>query len=181
MTVDELIEAAKNERTQKRYQQSLALAKSAVEKAPESANAWWQLALSQYVLDNLAGASTALQKTVELAPRYAYGWTLYGRTLWRLGEDSKAQETLEHALTLDSDDDEALEILADLYVTAGDEEKQFQVLSRLALLRDVPPRFLNRLGILHYNRKNFFDAIEYYKRDAVQSDDPAPLFNLGLV
>lgn len=181
MTVEELIDLAKKRRSEKRHQEALSLANAAVEKAPNKADAWWQVALAKYALDDLAGASTALQKTVEFAPSFAYGWALYGRALWRLGQDAKALEVLEHALAVDADEDDALETLADLYGKKGDEDKQFKVLNHLALTKGVPARFFNRLGILHYNRKNYLDAIDYYKRHAVYDKDPAPLFNLGLV
>jgi tetratricopeptide (TPR) repeat protein len=144
MSVEELIEAAKKERGQQRYSEALSSARAAVDRAPDDADAWWQVALAHYSLNDLTSASTALRRTLDLAPSFAYGWTLYGRTLWRLKENDQAQKALERALELDSNEDAALEILADLYWEKNDDENQFSVLNRLAMAKGVPPRFYNQ-------------------------------------
>ena len=181
MTVDELIDAAQKERGQRRYEEALRLANAAVEQGPNRANAWWQLALTKDYLDDPAGAAAAYRKTIELSPAFAYGWTCHGRVLWRLDEDTKAREALERALELDPDEDDALTILADLYDKKGEKENQFKVLDRLALMKKVPARFFTVLGNFYYDRKSFFDAIDYYEKAVGRSDGYAPLFNLGLV
>jgi tetratricopeptide (TPR) repeat protein len=42
-------------------------------------------------------------------------------------------------------------------------------------------RYLNKIGILHYNNKRYYDAINYWKRLTACWDDAAAIFNLGLV
>lgn len=142
MTADELIELAKKRQGDGHYQEALALANAAIEIDPENADAWWRSALARSALEDLVNALPAFAKTVQFAPRFAYGWARYGQCLWRLGHDDRAQEALERALEFDADEDDALATLADLYGKKKDEANQFKVLTHLAATKGVsPPRF----------------------------------------
>src|SRR5262249_708278 len=63
----------------------------------------------------------------------------------------------------------------------ADPELLLSVLTRLEQMGGLSASYLNKVGILHYNNKSYYDAINYWKRSKASWNNPAALFNLGLV
>lgn len=181
LSASDLIEKAKEQRRERRYAEAVVSAQSATQAEPNNADAWWQLALCFLATENDAEAMPALRSTTELAPGYAYGWTLYGTTLLRMGKPDLARAAFERAIEENPDEVDALSELANIYEKVEDEDAELKMLERLERLKRLPDGQLNRIGILYHRKKNFIAAISYYKRFAKDHADPAGLFNLGLV
>ncbi len=185
-TTDELISKSKDQRQRHRYEEALISATLATESDPDNAEAWWQVALNRLSLGDMRNAIPALERTVELAPYFSLGWVRYGSTLFKMGDEYSAQEAFETSLEEDPDQEEALEALADIYYRQNKDsretdERELSILTRLQDVAGLSAAQLNRIGILHYQKKNFFEAIKYWEYGVPLSDDPYCLFNLGLV
>jgi tetratricopeptide (TPR) repeat protein len=179
MTVDDLVEKATEQRRRGRLDEALISARKATTLDPGNADAFWQLALCQLDTGVAANAVGSLKRVTELAPLFARGWTRLGLALQDEGESEQAQECLEQAVKLKPDEVKALLKLAPMYQLNGQPEDELRVRAALDELVDLDVYDLNRLGILHQEKKDFYAAIRYYWRVAAQ--DPAGLFNLGLV
>jgi len=188
LSAEELVQRAIDQRKRGRLDESLAAAIAATQADNEDADAWWQLAICRSYLGDTASAISALRVTVALAPRFAAAWTQLGNELLQSGEEAEATEAFETALKLDPDSEESAGALAAIYASRDpasrdpqDDERELSVLTRLEQISTLSPDQLNRIGILHYKSKNYFEAIKYWATDAMSSADPANLFNLGLV
>jgi tetratricopeptide (TPR) repeat protein len=180
---DALINKAIDQRKLKNFEEALALAIAATEAAPDNANAWWQVSLNQWLLNDLNGALSSLKKTTIHAPQFDGAWSLLGRVYSKLGDEQQAKEAFENALKLDLNNIDALEGLARFYESSSDEghlDDELAVLTQIEILSGLSSFQRNRIGILHYRRRHYFEAIKYWRQDAATADDPASMFNLGL-
>lgn len=180
MTADELVEKAKEQRQRGRFEEALISARQAAILDPQNPDAFWQVALSQIALGPVAKAVTPLENVVLLAPRFAPGWTKLGLALLQTGDKLRAKKHFEKAVQLDSDETDAFVELATLYERDKQPEEELGALTALEALVDLTAYQLNRLGILHHDRKDFYLAIQYYRKVAAKSSSPAGFFNLGL-
>jgi tetratricopeptide (TPR) repeat protein len=181
VTAEELAEKAKDQRQRGRLEEALISARHATTLDQGNANAFWQLALCQWDLNGAAKALEPLERVTELAPRFAYGWTKLGLALRKTGEDGRAKECLERAIEIEAEETAALIELASIYENDEQPDDEMRVLLALEDLVDLTPYQLNRLGILHHTKKDFYTAIRYYQRVAAEGSGPAGFFNLGLV
>jgi tetratricopeptide (TPR) repeat protein len=188
LTIDELIDKAQDQYKRQRYEESLVSAEAAIEIDHENVNGWWFAALCHLALGDNDSALEALEIVVYLAPDFANGLARYGATLQAMGLEEDAQDSFERAIKADDRHVGALTALANIYKENNSDdqaeiEKEIKVLSRLDMVEEgwLTYSQLNRLGILHYRSKNFFDAIKYWSRNILSDTDPANLFNLGLV
>jgi len=171
-------------------------AEHAIKLDADEPNGWWFSALSHQALGNLHEALEALVIVNNLSPDFANGWARYGAVLQALYADEddqyemllfSAREAFEKAINIDDSHSSALTALSKIYSENDSDDpdeidKEIYVLSRLDELEKwLTDNQLNRLGILHYKNKNFFDAIRYWERNIQRTTDPASLFNLGLV
>jgi tetratricopeptide (TPR) repeat protein len=115
-TADSLIEKAIDQRKRKRYEEALVSALVAAEAEPQNANAWWQVSLNHWCMGDARNAAVALRSTVNLAPRFAEGWALLGRTLVKTGEQDEAKKAFEKAIEIDAENPKALEALSSIYI-----------------------------------------------------------------
>ena len=184
LTADELIKKAIEQRNRKRYEEALVSSLAAADANPQSADAWWQVALSRWSLGDARNSVPALRKTVALAPHFAAGWARLGSALMKTGEGDEAREAFEEALEADPDLIEALQALSGIYAGEddhGQDEAELSILGRIEDLAGLSSIQQNRFGILHYRRNQFFEAIKYWQQGAAFAEHPASLFNLGLV
>lgn len=179
MTVEELIAKASDQRRRGRLEEALISARQATMLAPANADAFWQLALCQLDTGAATNAIGSLEMVTELAPLFARGWTRLGLALQEEGDSERGQECLEQAVKLKPDEVDALFKLAPIYERDGQPEDELRVRTALDELVDLDFHDLNRLGVLHHEKKQFYAAIRYYRRVAGHST--AGLFNLGLV
>ncbi len=187
-SAEELVQRAIDQRKRGHLKEALATAIAATRADDEYANAWWQVAICRSYLGDTANAISALRVTVDLAPRFGAAWTQLGNELLVSGEEAEAIEAFETALTLNPDSEESAGALAAIYASRDpairdpqDDERELSVLTQLAQISTLSSDQLNRIGILHYRSKNYFEAIKYWAVDAMSSADAANLFNLGLV
>jgi tetratricopeptide (TPR) repeat protein len=179
VTVDDLVAKASQQRKRGRLKEALVSAHQATVLGPNNADAFWQLALCQLDTSDAVNAIDSLEKVSELAPLFARGWTRLGLALLEEGESERGQECLEQAVKLKPDEVDALLKLAPIYERNERPEDELRVRAALDELVDLGSYDLNRLGILHHQKKDFYAAIGYYRRVAAQGT--AGLFNLGLV
>ena len=194
ITAEEWIEKANDQYNQKRYTESLLSATKAIEIDDDIVNGWWFLALSHQELGDLDEALDALNKTIDRAPYFANGWARYGAVLQMLGadEDEKysyhmsSQEAFEEAVELDKKHVPALTALSTIYSNCnsddpGEIDKEIDVLARLDEVDGwLTSNQLNRMGILHFKKNNFFDAIKFWSRNIDSNPRRFNLFNLGM-
>jgi cytochrome c-type biogenesis protein CcmH/NrfG len=183
LSVDGLIEKAKDQRSRKRYEESLVSALAAVEEEPENGDAWWQVSLSRIALGDRRGAITALKKTVELEPAANNAWTRLGNLFLDEELQDEAKEALTEALGWDEEDIDALEGMSRIYAAQDNpdqDDQEISVLERIARLNYLDSRQLNRLGNLHYRHGHLHEAIKYWREDVASSDSSASRFNIGL-
>lgn len=183
LSVDDLIEKAKDQRVKKRYEESLVSALAAVEDEPDNGEAWWQVALSRSVLGDSRNAIVALRKTVELEPSANNAWTRLGKLLLEEDEVGEAKEALLESLSWDEEDLDALEGMSRIYASEDDrdqDDEEISVLERIERLSSLSSRQLNRYGNLQYRRGYFHESIKYWRADVAKSDSSASRFNIGL-
>jgi tetratricopeptide (TPR) repeat protein len=183
LSVDDLIEKAKDQRNRKRYEESLVSALAAVESEPGNGEAWWQVALSRTALGDSRNAIVALRTTVELEPSANNAWTRLGNLLLKEDEEAEAKDALLEALSWDQDDVDALEGMSRIYAFEDDgeqDDEESSVLERIERFTYLDSRQLNRYGNLHYRHGRFHEAIKYWRADVASSDSSASRFNIGL-
>lgn len=183
LSVDDLIEKAKEQRGRKRYEEALVSALAAVEQDNENSEAWWQVALSRSALGDNKNTIIALRKTVELNQGASNAWARLGDLLLKEGETDEAKDAFDWALIYDSEQITALEGMSSIYAEENDEdqdEDEISVLERIERLAGLSKFQINRFGILHYRNKRNHEAIRCWKMDVWNADHPSQRFNLGL-
>lgn len=184
LSADDFIEKSIDLRERKRYEESLISAQAAANTEPDNANAWWQVALSRWSMGDAKNALPALRRTVELVPRFGAGWARLGSAFLKNGATEEARDAFLTALEWAPEDLEALEAMALIYSEEDDQdqyEEEISVLERIEANSVLDSLQMNRLGILHYRKNHFHEAIKYWRDNAFVADHPASLFNLGLV
>lgn len=183
MSVDELIEKAKEQRGRKRYEEALVSALAAVEQDDENGEAWWQVALSRQILGDTKNTIVALRKTVDLLPEASNAWARLGDLLAKEGDSSGAKDAFEWALIYDPEKTTALEGMSSIYAEENDEDQddeEISVLERIERLSSLSKFQINRFGILHYRNKRNHEAIRCWKMEVWSAEHPSQRFNLGL-
>jgi tetratricopeptide (TPR) repeat protein len=188
-TAKELTDLAAIQRKKGQCEEALASALAATKANPDSANAWWQVALSRIVLGDPRKAIPAFERTVELSPHFGPGWIELGNALLKTGDEGAALNALERALEEEPNSVDAMRGLADIYSkqhglahTATKEQRQTEiaVLAKLERQTTLSSPQRNRLGNLYYNNGDYWMAEPYWRRDAANGS-AASRFNLGLL
>jgi len=167
LTVDELIDKAKDQYNRQRYEESLVSAEIAIQTDKENVNGWWFAALSQIALENHDKALESLEVVIGLAPYFTDGVVRYGATLQAVGSDKEAQEIFEMAIEEDDSHVGALSALAGIYQENDNDDqneidKEISVLTRLDESEGwLTSKQLNRFGILYYKNKSFSSISMY--------------------
>ncbi len=181
MSADELTAKAKSLRELKNYAEAVLVAREATRADPDDADAWWQLGLATHAYQGLGKALEAFKKTTELAPRFGTGWRMLGMARAVVGHIEEAKASLRKAYELDSNLTIALDKLAEISQQTNDDVQEFWALDHLAAAHNLSSYQCNRLGILHHNKGEYAQAIQFYRRCATELDDAAGWLNLGLV
>ena len=183
LSVEELIEKAKEQRSRKRYEEALVSALAAVKQDEYDSEAWWQVALCRKSLGDTRNTIVALRETVELEPEASNAWALLGNLLMSTGEKDEAREAFE--ITLDYDDEQltALEGMSSILAEEDDkdqDEEELSILARIERLSSLSPFQINRVGILHFRRGSIHEAIRCWKINISNARHPSQRYNLGL-
>jgi tetratricopeptide (TPR) repeat protein len=170
-------------REEGRIEESIIAARKATSIEPESANAWWQLALSVARKDGDEGALDHLLKTVELAPNFAFGWHRVGVAYSKAGLIDEAEEAWKTAVGEDSERTDSLRALLQLYRkrdAEGDKEQILNILEQLEAQNSLANADVHSLAIAYHNKGEYLNAIPLYKRYIAVQDDEYGYFNIGL-
>jgi tetratricopeptide (TPR) repeat protein len=170
-------------REEGRVEESIIAARKATSIEPDSANAWWQLALSVSRKDGDGAALEHLLKTVELAPNFAFGWHRVGVAYSKAGLIDEAEDAWKTAVSEDSERTDSLHELLQLYrkrEAEGDKEQILTVLEQLQEQNALTNYDVHSLAIAYHNKGAYLNAIPLYKRYIAEQDDEYAYFNIGL-
>ena len=92
MTAIDLIANAKDQSRRGRHAEAIISAEAAVKADPENADAWWQLSLNHLLSGETQAAIPHLERTLSLAPHYAYGWRVSAKLCLTSGSRSGAKK-----------------------------------------------------------------------------------------
>ncbi len=181
--VDDLVKKCVELRNVGRLDEAIISARRATNLDPESANAWWQLALAVSEKDGDAAAIEHFKKTVEFADEYAYGWHRLGNAYKELAMLDEAVEAWETACLYDEDFEWTRYNLIDTYNSRNidyEKEKMFEQLVELDSKGKLRTYDFHLLGIAHHNKGNYLNAIPYYKSYLAQRGNEYGYTNLSL-
>lgn len=186
-SVESWLEKAEDQFNRKRYEEAAITARKAIALDREETNAWWFLTLSLFSLGKFNEARDAIEEVIELSPYFANGWARYGAILQIVLDDEnneEAKNAFEKAIECDESHLSALTSLAAIMARNNSDEsdeieKETKILNHLHVEGGLTPHQLNRLGVLHYHNKNFFEAIKIWELN-VNEPSSASLYNLGL-
>ncbi len=190
LTANELTDLATDQRKEGRLEEALASATAATKANPESANAWWQVALARIGLEDHRNAIPALERTVELSPHFDPAWAALGDALVKTDDEARAASAFERALQEEHTSVNAMQGLADIYskrhgaahkANKDDIQKEIKILTQLERQSKLSYFQMNRLGNLYYANDDYWMAEPYWKLDANRSNSIASRFNLGLL
>ena len=182
--VDDLVKKCVELREAGRLEEAILAARRATSVDPESANAWWQLALAVSEKDGDAAALEHFKKTVELADGYGFGWHRLGNAYKKVAMLDEAVEAWETACLYDDDFEWTRYNLIDAYNSrdlASEKEKMLEQLVELETRGKLRRYDYHLLAIAHHNKSDYLNAIPYYKKYLSQRfDDEYGYSNLSL-
>jgi tetratricopeptide (TPR) repeat protein len=183
---DEFIKKAVEHRENDRIDEAIIAARRAIALDSENANSWWQLALAVHDKNGTSAAIPHFKKTLELSPSFAYGWHRLGLAYKTDGQTLDAIDCWETATEIDQERAATLKLLLGSYrelANDDDNEKIFNTLKRIDDQGALDTEDINSLGIEYYKRKDYNNAIIYFRRYASESlggQAALGLYNLGL-
>lgn len=181
--IDDLVKKSVELREAGRLDEAILVARRASSLDPDSANAWWQLALSVAEKDGDAAALKYFRQTVELADSFGYGWDRLGDAYESQGMMDDAIESWETALEHDDDYDLTRYNLVDAYNSREldtDTDKLFKQLLELETRESLRTNDYHLLAITHHNKGQYFNAIPLYKKYLAKKNDVFGYTNLSL-
>jgi len=182
--IDDLIKKSTELREAGRLEESILSARRATSLDPESANAWWQLALSVSEKDGDLAALEHFKNTVELADGFGFGWHRLGNAYKKAAMLDEAVEAWETACLYDDDFEWTRYNLIDAYNSrdlASEKEKLLAQLVELETQGKLRKYDYHLLAIANHNKGDFLNAIPYYKKYLSQRfDDEYGYSNLSI-
>lgn len=176
-----IIEQIRSLRQDRRFDEACELAQDLISADERDADAWWNLALAQHSSGELDEALDSLKMLIKLAPKFAAGWAQYGVVLGEKNQPVQALKALSHALQIEPNHAFAARQSARICKEQKDSDGEIRYLTRLDAMGEANGHDLNNLGIIHWEKKHFGKAIEYYHRSAAELKSCSPYFNLALV
>lgn len=183
LSTEELTKQAAELRKNGCVDEAIAAARRAVELDPEDPDAWWQLGLSVEVKEGAEASRLYVERTVQLADGFAYGWFKLGECHKHANRLEEAVECFEKAVDRDDDRIDALEELIAAYGNQKSEQSQDKLIRALKILdrkEMATSHTLNLLGNAYYGKKDYNRAIECYRRVAGSEFSAVGYYNLGL-
>lgn len=178
----ELSDKATTLRLDGKHEEALLAAKAAINLDIDSANAWWEVALSSDLLKKTDAALEAFEKTLELSDEFARGWAYYGKALRGAGRIGDAIDACEKALELD--DTEQIALIQLMAIYDGDAENKSKFIEYLITYDEnyglTHPDYINALGNHYLKEGNNHLALSCYKRILYEPDFPYGRHNAGV-
>ena len=182
--IDDLVKKSAELRESGRLEEAILSARRATSIDSESANAWWQLALSVAKKDGEGAALEHFKKTVELADEYGFGWHRLGNAYKSVAMMDEAVEAWETACEYNDEFEWTRYNLIDAYNSrdlASEKEKMLAQLVELETQGKLRKYDYHLLAIAHHNKGDYLNAIPYYKKYLSQRfDDEYGYSNLSL-
>lgn len=181
--LEELLRRTQELREGGRLDEAILSARRAVTLDEGSANAWWQLALSQLKRDGEAAAVEALEKTTELAPNFSHGWHWLGKSLYKTGKTDSAIQCHLTAIDLEPENEGPRYSLIDIYSARNqdfDNQSKFENLCELDRLNKLRASDIHNLAVLYANKGDHYTAIPYYRRYLANVDSLIAWKNLAI-
>lgn len=181
--LDDLIKKSTELREAGRLEESILSARRATSFDPESANAWWQLALSVSKKDGDVAALEHFKKTVELADGFGFGWHRLGIAYKKAAMLDEAVEAWETAYLYDDDNEWTRYNLIDAYnsrALESEKPKLFDQLIELETRGKLRTYDYHLLAMAHHNKDEYLNAIPYYRKYLANANDEHGYANLSL-
>lgn len=177
-----LVARAIEQRAENKLDQALASALAAVQHAPNSDEAWWQVAVSRLALRDYKNAIPALEKVIELEPASDGALAQLGRCFANIGALSEAEDAFTEAIEWNDENVTALRGLATIYQERDEESEaatELDFLLKLDTICELSSRETSRLGALNFRLDHYLEAIKFWRRH-LTTDESSRWFNLGL-
>ncbi|WP_430407326.1 tetratricopeptide repeat protein [Hydrogenophaga sp.] len=171
-------------RKEGRLEEALLAARESVRVFPDDANSWWQLALTHKALKDNDKYEPAIEKVVELAPRFVDGWYSYAAHLVHTQRETQAVAMLEIALALNENHVDSLKMLVFVLKKSKDKDEQnkaIRALETLQELGELNETDLFNLAYLHGEQDNVLAAASNYEKLLRVERHGASFQNLGLM
>ena len=183
LSVRDLVDKSRDQRSRSRFDEALTSALSAVATDSKSLEAWWQVALSHVAKGDHLKAIIALNTALEIDREADGVWAQLGRSLQAVGQPKESEDAFIESLRYNRNNVSALIEMAAIYANADDKhnyEAELSVLVRLEQSSLLKPHQCARLGYLNFQINHFHEAIKYWSLAYDLSKDPSNLFNIGL-
>lgn len=127
-------------------------------------------------------ASQLWQHAIELSPGYAQAWFNLGLFYEKSAQLDEAERHYVQAISLDSQNLEALLLLANLLMTQARDDDAERWLKQALAIAPEHAQANNNLGLVLANRRQFEVAEQHYRQAmATDADDRAAYINLGVL
>lgn len=113
------------------WQNSMTLAISGIESAPKSLKVWNNLSAQLCAIKDYQGAIIAVSKAIEIYPEYATGYVNRGSYYFRAGDNKRAKEDIQHAISLSENHLYAHFVLAIIYLDEKDFNKANKTIRKI--------------------------------------------------
>lgn len=121
-----------------------------------------------------------LKQAIETDPNLTRPYATLGRSYLATGDTDNAKATLQQALVLDPDNDDAKIAMADTHLKLGENSEAEKIYSVVLEHRPEDIYVFNRLGIAFRVQKKYDQAVANYRRALkINSRDENLYFNLG--
>jgi len=157
------------------------LAGAALASAPDDSCVWVAQGRVQLHDHAYGTARDSALEAIEREPRNTRAHVLLAESLYGLGEEDAAIETLRSAVSMEEGYVWAHPTLARLLFHGGRYDEAAIEYKKILMVLPDSPNALNNLGVIHMWTKNYEEAEELFKRSLRLQPDYMPAMNLGTV
>ncbi len=119
------------------------------------------------------------EEALKFGPELAASWVNMGVLYRRFGLEREAEKAFNFAISLDFNNLNAMENLANLYKATGRKSQSDAIMSKITKSRMANPYFHALLGDLYFAEQRYVHSLRMFKR-AVKMNPGEYLFHLGL-
>ncbi len=163
------------------YEMALEQAKTAVEKYPDNATAWFTLGKVHSELKNIKEMVDAYDKSLEISSKHAdeinntkeilwFSYFNQGIENYKNNKLEEAVQNFKNTITLKPDDMNAYKNLALCYSNLDDDEKTISTLKKALEIDPDNVDMQRTLGVAHYQAHEFEKAIDIFQQVAEKTE-----------
>lgn len=146
-----------------RLDEAMTLLKDAITHSPRDPDLWFLSGLVHGMRADFSAASTAFQRTVDLAPGAFAAWENLGRAEMKLGNPGKARRCYEKSIHLNPASISAHAALGELLRITGDITASRKTLAQALNMEPNSPQLLNQMGATLDVAGDIHEAIIQYR------------------